>query len=85
MPSNKLPNKEELASKLILNFTKPGVKELFFEKDDFYHIIVVVEPNTHIIDNLMELEETISPHNKVKFSYKEKWSSGELIWSNNIH
>jgi len=85
MPSSKLPSKEELIVKLISNFTKPGVKQLFFEKDDFYHIIVVVESNAHIIDNLMELEETISSHNKVKFSYKEKWSSGELIWSDNAH
>ena len=82
MPSNKLPDKEELISKLIQNFTKPGVNQIFFDKDDFYHIIIVVdENNLHIIDNLMELEDTISTHNKIKFSYKNQWLFGEIIWS----
>lgn len=83
MPTNKLPSKEELVSKLIQNFTKPGVNQILLGEEDFYQIFVIVEPDSlHIIDNLMELEETISLHNKVRFLYKEEWLSGESIWLN---
>ena len=83
MLNAKFPNKEELTIKLINNFIRPGVRQIFIEevKNNYNITIVMEELNPHIIDNLMELEETVSLHNKVKFFYRDEWSSGELIWS----
>ena len=81
MPNRRLPQKKQLVAKLITNFVKPGVKKIYLEEGDFYHITVVVDSeNNHIIDNLIELEEAVSSHEKVKFFFKEEWDSGELIW-----
>lgn len=86
-PKKRMPQKRYLVKKLLANFTKPGVLKIRINKESVYNIIVIVDEtnSSHIIDNLIELEETVSKNQKVKFTYIcEDIDIGEVIWGDNI-